>query len=153
LKNIITDIGEEVRNISHQMMPRALQELGLVAAVEDMLEKSLHPSPIKYKFEHFGLTKRLAEDVEIAIYRISQELINNIIKHSEAEMVGVQLIRRKDFLFLVVEDNGKGVAKGKAKGDGIGMLTIQNRLNIINGELEFNSAEGEGTSATIRVRL
>lgn len=153
LKFIIDELGDEVRNISHQMMPRALQELGLVAAIEDMLEKSFHGSSIEFNFEHVGLNERLVEDIEIAIYRICQELINNIIKHSKAKSVDVQLAKRKDFLFLVVEDNGVGVSGKREKNGGIGMLTIQNRLNIINGELQFDSSEGKGTIATIRVKL
>ena len=96
----------EVRTISHKMMPRALSEMGLIPALDDLLNKSLGNSDIEYGFEHHKVEGvRFAENVEISLYRITQELINNIIKHSEAMAVSVQLLETTTHLVFVVEDN------------------------------------------------
>ncbi len=149
---MITDTGDDVRNISHQMMPKALTELGLVDALEDLLENSFVKTNVKYIFENFGLKKRLPSNVEIALYRIAQELFNNIIKHSGAKKVDVQLMKMESHCILIVQDDGRGIP-GSDTSDGIGMLNINNRLSTINGNLNMDSGKGEGTTATIRIAL
>lgn len=149
---MISETGNDIRNISHQMMPRALTELGLVAALEDMLEKSFKYHNIEYSFENHGLENRLPDHVEIGLYRIAQELINNILKHAGASKVDVQLMKTKSHCILIVQDDGKGLGD-KDKSDGIGMMNISNRLRTLKGELNMESDTGAGTTATIRVAL
>lgn len=149
---MISETGNDVRNISHQMMPRALTELGLVAALEDMLEKSFKYHNIDYSFENHGLENRLPDHVEIGLYRIAQELINNILKHAGASKVDIQLMKTKSYCLLIVQDNGKGLVE-KEKSDGIGMMNINNRLRTLKGVLNMESDTGTGTTATIRIAL
>ena len=150
LTNVLDEAADDVRNISHQMMPRALQEFGLVSAVDDMLEKSFSTSNIKYEFEYFGIKNRFPENIEIGLYRIAQELVNNILKHSKATEVGVQLFQNKKNLVLVVEDNGRGFDVGKNK-SGHGMTNINYRSKAIGGILNVESTVGTGTISTVRV--
>jgi len=152
LVSIISDSADEVRTISHQMMPRALTEEGLIPAVGDLLAKSLEPIDVQYEYEHYGIDGRLEERIELSLYRIIQELINNIIKHSEAKHVSVQLFKNGNKIILMVEDNGKGFST-KAKGDGHGLLNIKSRLNTLNGEVDYSPSPGSGTVATIRIPL
>jgi len=152
INKMITDAGTDVRTISHQMMPRALTELGLVAALEDMVDKSFSKSEMDCNFEHYNISDRLPQHVEIGLYRIAQELLNNIIKHSNALKVDVQLMKMQSHCVLIVQDNGKGI-DDDAKSDGIGMMNINNRLRSINGEMNMESGVGEGTTATIRIAL
>ncbi|MBN1339361.1 MAG: sensor histidine kinase [Bacteroidales bacterium] len=147
---ILDDACQEVRTISHQMMPRQLSESGLVPTIRDMLEKSLGKSDIKYNFEHFGIDRRFDENVEIALYRISQELVNNVIKHSGASRVALQLVKSRNYLVLIVEDNGKGFDL-KEKSTGIGLLNIASRIDTINGEINYEPSPESGTIATVRV--
>lgn len=144
---------QEVRNISHQMMPRMLQEDGLVPAIADMLEKTFRHTQFSYNFEHFGLESRLDEKIEIGLFRIVQELINNIIKHSEATQVSVQLLRNAQMLILLVEDNGKGFALSSDKKAGIGLLNISSRVETIHGEFNLEPSPNSGTLATIRIPI
>lgn len=153
LTNTLDQACQEVRSISHQMMPRILQESGLIPAISDMLEKSFRHSPISYSFEHFGITKRFAENVEISLYRISQELINNIIKHSGASQVQVQLLQNKKQLVLLVEDNGSGFQFEKLKAEGIGLMNITSRVETVHGEFNLEPSPATGTLATIRIPL
>ncbi len=148
---VLTESAEEVRSISHQMMPRALTELGLIEAIEDLLVKSLKPLEVRYSFEHFGIEKRLEERIEISLYRVLQELLNNIIKHSKANQVSVQLFRNQNKLILIVEDNGTGIKQSNT--DGHGLLNIKSRVNTLFGELNLEPSPSSGTLATIRIPL
>jgi signal transduction histidine kinase len=152
INNMITDAGTDVRTISHQMMPRALTELGLAEALEDMIDKSFSNSGILCKFEQYKMEERLPQHIEIGLYRIAQELLNNIIKHSGAVKVEVQLMRIESHCILIVQDDGRGISSNQ-NSEGIGMMNISNRLRTINGELNVESGSDHGTTATIRIVL
>lgn len=141
--------ADEVRQISHQMMPRSLMEKGLVEAMDGLLENSFRYADIDYTFEHHGMDGRFDEKVEVSLYRILQELVNNVIKHSEATSLSVQLIKSKARLMLLVEDNGKGLDSDNAEGHGL--LNIKNRLDMINGEVNFEPSPESGVLATVVV--
>ncbi len=154
VKEILTRLNnssEDLRNISHQMMPRALSELGLVAAIDDLLKGSLAYVNINYSFEHFNLKERLQEKIEITLYRITQELVNNIIKHSKATSVSVQLINSADHIIFIVEDDGIGIDHKKSK-KGMGFSNIKSRLEIVNGEANFDKSPEKGTLVTIKIK-
>lgn len=156
LKNLTTTIDgacKEVRAISHQMMPRILQEDGLIPAIEDMLEKSFQFSTINYEFEYFGIDKRFRENIEVSLYRIAQELVNNIIKHSGANLVHVQLFKRNKTLILLIEDNGSGFQFDAQKSKGIGLMNITSRVETIQGEFNLEPSPKSGTLATIRIPI
>jgi signal transduction histidine kinase len=88
----------------------------------------------------------------VTIYRIVQELINNIIKHSNAKMVQIQLFKNAGKIILLVEDNGTGFSNG-SNTSGHGLLNIKSRLNTIHGEVDYSPSPGSGTVATIRIPL
>lgn len=153
LTEVLDEACVEVRNISHQMMPKALMEKGLVPAIEDMLRKSLSVTSINYRFEHFKVdNERFNERVEVGVYRICQELVNNIIKHSGATEVVVQLYRNKNSLIMIVEDNGKGF-DAKQNRDGIGMMNISSRLSTVSGEVLWEPGPNTGAVATVRIPI
>jgi signal transduction histidine kinase len=143
--------ADEVRSISHQMMPRSLMEMGLLSAVEDLLRSSFQFSKIDYEFEHYGIDGRFQERIEISLYRILQELVNNIIKHSEATTVHVQLLKTGGKLILIVEDNGRGLSNQEISGHGL--LNIKNRLDIIKGKVNYEPSPNSGTLATVTIPL
>lgn len=153
VQHVIDEACTEVRSISHQMMPKSLEEGGLVPAIEGMLEKSLGFSKVKYSFDHTLVEEnRYPRSIEIGLYRIAQELINNIIKHAEATKVDVQLYQTKSHLVLFVEDDGKGFTFEQNK-DGIGLTNIRSRASTFNGEVNYENAPNKGTAATIRIPL
>lgn len=144
--------NQDLRNISHQMMPRALKELGIIAALNDLLGGSLAYSNINYNIEHFNIEQRLPQKIEITIYRIAQELINNIIKHSKATEVSLQLFNTNNTVILIVEDNGVGFSTTKSK-KGIGLLNISSRLDMVKGNVNFEPSPKSGTLVTIKIPL
>lgn len=147
---ILDGSAQELRELSHKMMPRSLSELGLIPAMEDMLDNSLGNTEINYQFESFGITNRFKENIEIAIYRIAQELINNVIKHSKANKVNVQLFKTGNDVLLIVEDNGEGINTSEQK-EGIGLMNISSRLDTINGKVNFEPSPESGTLATVKI--
>jgi two-component system, NarL family, sensor kinase len=151
LTKILDEATNDVRTISHQMMPKSLSEFGLVPTLEDMLEKSFAQIAIQYDFDSFGITKRFDEKIEIAVFRIAQELVNNILKHSEAKEVEIQLYQTKGNLILSVADNGKGLQSEKSKTKGHGMMNMQSRAKAISAEIHFEKNGDGGLVSVLRV--
>lgn len=152
LSKILDDTSAELREISHRMMPKVLESFGLVPAIEQMLEQSLKFSAINYSFEHYNFEGRINAKTELALFRIAQELINNVIKHAKASFISVQLFKNQNYLILIIEDNGQGISENKSS-DGHGLMNIKSRLNTIHGQVNFESSAGAGTTATVRVLI
>jgi signal transduction histidine kinase len=146
----IDKIGEEIRSLSHQLMPLTLKMIGLVSALEELCEKLFSNTVIKYEFTANGVTERLPLPLEINLYRIVQELFQNIIKHSKADTVVIQLFQMNSFINLIVEDNGTGFDELQSK-SGYGLYNLKSRVQMINGNLRFESESGDGTTTIIRV--
>lgn len=142
-------ISIDIRNISHELMPQTLKEYGLKLAVEDICQKILAPSGIQYEVDSSLPAERLPGKIEITLYRVFQELVHNIIKHSHATEVLVQLRKMNNHILLVVEDNGKGITEEKNKG--IGISNLKSRIQLLDGNLQYDSSENEGTTAIVRV--
>ncbi|MFT5818880.1 MAG: signal transduction histidine kinase [Crocinitomix sp.] len=140
----------ELRELSHRMMPKSLEELGLIAALKDTLSMAFDLTEIEYTFDCFGLEGRLPQKLEITIFRVLQELINNIIKHSQASEVSVQLIKNQSHTIVIVEDNGVGFSIKNEK-NGIGLLNINSRLDSVDGSVNFEPSVESGTLVTIRI--
>ncbi len=150
---MLENAGAEVRSISHQMLPKELEQFGLVPAVEGMLSLNLENAPLKYQFEHSGFTERIGNQIELAMFRILQELISNVIKHSKANLLTVQLVKLKSHVVLNVTDNGIGFDVECQEKNGIGLLNIASRIDAIKGHLHYESEPGKGTSVTIRTPI
>lgn len=153
ITQLINNASSDIRSISHRMMPRALQEKGLVVAIEEMLSLSLDPKKTIYKFEHFQIEGRLDSKLEVSLYRIIQELIKNIIKHSLASEVHVQLMLVKKQLVLIVEDNGIGMKDISNENEGIGLLSLKSRVDSFHGHINYEPSPNSGTLVTVRIPL
>jgi signal transduction histidine kinase len=153
LETMLESANAEVRSISHQMMPRELEQFGLIAAVEGMLKLNLENTPLKYHFEYSGFRQRVGNQVELVLFRVLQELVNNVIKHSGANMLQVQLLKHTNHVVMSVSDNGHGFEVEKHEKKGIGLLNIAGRIDGIKGHLHFESEPGAGTTVTIRIPL
>ena len=145
--------SSEARKISHNLMPGALVKFGLVEALQDFCNNISTSNSLKIEFQSFGIEKRLPEAMEIMIYRIVQELINNTIKHASASEAIVQLMGSEKGLHLTVEDNGIGFDPEKLKNPGVGINNIRSRVEYLNGILEYDSEIGVGTTVNVEVPL
>ncbi|MBI4931642.1 MAG: sensor histidine kinase [Bacteroidetes bacterium] len=151
---LIDDSCSELRNISHNMMPGLLVKSGLIPALNDLADKLNHSYALKIFIESDGMEKRLDNAMEIQLYRIIQELLNNIIKYAHAAEIHIQLNRSESELTLMMEDDGKGfdttILKTSA---GNGWNNINSRLEILNAKIEIDSRVGKGTVMFIELPL
>ena len=152
---LMDQAAEELRNISHNLMPATLSRLGLVAALRGLFDKISEYSNLTINFNSHGFEKRIEEPAEINIYPIVLELINNVVKHAQASEATIQLIKYPTYINISVEDDGKGfdVEKAKANENGIGMRNLISRIEYLNGTLNIDSAEGKGTTIMIDVPI
>lgn len=149
--SITGEVGREVRNIAHALMPRALEQMGLATAMGEMLGRSFDPARIGHTFDQFGLDERLTYSTEIGLYRICQELVQNTLKHAGADHVNVQLLRNKGHVVLLYEDNGKGLDGKSGSPDGIGLRNMRERARSLGGSATFGPGRPQGLIATIRI--
>ncbi len=153
MADMLDNASAEVRTISHQMMPKELEQFGLISAIEGLLSSSFKTIGIQYSFDHFDIEKRLPEAVELNLFRIIQELVSNTIKHAEADLFSIQLLKRKAAIVMIAEDNGKGFITHNNEGFGIGLMNIESRTKTINATLNIESEPGKGTIIRIRTPL
>lgn len=145
-------VAHEARNIAHQMMPVSLMQLGLINTLEDLFQQTYTPLGIGYEFEHFTETTSLSNTVSVSLYRICQELVANSVKHAGATLVHILLRQTPQQIMLVFEDNGKGFDVTLNR-TGIGMVSITSRVRYLNGEISFDSDDGAGTTAIVKIPL
>ena len=150
---ILDDTSVEARKISHNLMPPALVKFGLVDALRDFFDSISSTKTLHIDFQVHGLSNRLSKNLEIMIYRIFQELINNIIKHAQAKEVIVQIVCNNDILYLTVEDDGQGFDIKKTDTFGAGLNNIKSRIDSLNGHLDIDSEIGVGTTFSIELPM
>ena len=134
-------------------MPNALLKSGLASAVKEFIDK-LDSRVLKVNLYTEGLNERLDSNVETVLYRIIQECVNNVIKHSGANTLDISLIKDTDGIAATIEDNGHGFdSKDNTKFEGIGLKNVLSRVQFLKGTLEFDSSLGKGTLVAIHVPL
>ncbi len=144
----------ELRRVSHNMMPEALIKYGLKEALQNYCESLDRSGAFKVRLQTYGLEERLEQDLEIILYRIVQELLNNAIKHAAATLVLIQLLREEDRFTLTVEDDGKGFdINSPDYKSGAGLENVRARVSYLNGLVDINTKPGEGTSITVEGKL
>ena len=145
---------KELRRVAHNMMPEMLVNFGLDEALKDYCNSVNATKLISVKYQSFGMDARLDSSREIIIYRIIQELLNNVLKHAAASTVLVQLIKEGKQLNILVEDDGKGFDTDMHdKNKGAGWTNIRSRVDYLQGQLDINSDAGKGTSVTIDLNV
>jgi len=143
----------ELRRIARNMMPESLIYMGLQPALQDLCNY-LNSDKTSITFEAYNLGDHHEQSLQISIYRIVQELLNNALKHAEARNILVQCSENENTLYITVEDDGKGFDPGQHdRSQGIGLSNIKNRVQLLQGTFEISSKLGEGTTCNIEVLL
>jgi two-component system NarL family sensor kinase len=150
---LVDESCKEVRSVSHNMMPNALLKSGLSSAVKIFLDKIDHKQ-LKVNLHTEGLENRLSDNIEITLYRVIQETVNNVIKHAHANQLDISLIKDIDGISCTIEDNGIGFNSASLSLiDGIGIKNIKARITYLQGSVEWDSFANKGTLVAVHVPL
>ena len=146
----------EMRQMILDLRPSALDDLGLVAAVQGYAKTRLEQTGVRVRLSVDGSQRRLPAAVETALFRIAQEAINNVAKHAEASNVGIRLVFTGTSVSVVVEDDGLGfdlktVAESKDKSRGLGLLGMRERASLLDGKATIESQPGRGTRVAVEI--
>ena len=147
----------EVREIIYDLRPRQIETIGLCKTIVFMLEHVSASSGIKFRSDCDDIDKLFAPDDEVIFYRILQECVSNIVKHSQARNAEVLIIKEKSSITLKISDDGKGFVVGEkdaaAGHNGFGLKGIEERVKMLNGKIEIHSRENAGTTITVNFTL
>lgn len=143
----------ESKNMALNLMPLTLKENGLVESIRHICAKFNKPDVQEISFNAYNVPDKLEAVVEINTYRICQELLNNAVKYSKASKIFLQLFCRDKKLIVQIEDNGVGFDKEKTKKDSLGMNTLKDRVALLHGEIEIDTAPNKGTNIFIELSL
>ncbi|MFD2573740.1 two-component regulator propeller domain-containing protein [Spirosoma soli] len=164
--NLINDTISDVRNLLRKLNPQTLEQHGYVAAVEELFSRInasgiIHTQLIisntagAIETNLSATSSRFSADTELMLYRITQELVSNSLKHAEAQQLELHLLQQPDRLVLTYYDNGRGFDYERIKkgGTGLGIGNIESRVDILNGRITWQSQPGHGVRATIEIPI
>ncbi|MFC1925271.1 GAF domain-containing protein [Chloroflexota bacterium] len=152
----ITDILESLRRFSHKLRPEVLDQLGLIPAIELLTEELANKGEIKAWMEKIGTQQRLSTETEVTLFRIAQEAMRNIKKHSQATEVAVRIEFGTNTIKLQITDNGKGfelpeILSSFAIAGRLGLIGMYERTRLLNGDFTVSSQVDKGTTIAVEV--
>ncbi len=157
LKELARVSLKDVRKIIYDLRPMSLDDLGLIPTVQRFIANYMDETEQNVELHVFGEPITLAPIVELASFRIIQEALNNVRKHADAKNVHVKLEFMKECIKFVISDDGKGFDKGNVKSQdidgGYGLLSMRERVDLLNGKLEILSTPGKGTKVFASIPL
>ena len=152
LRQSTTEITEDVHNLSHRLHSSALDYLGLVPAVQRLVSEFSTRHGIAIDFTHSSVPARLPSEVALCLFRVTEEGLTNVAKHSQATSARVRLSAADEGIHLVIEDTGTGfdprILEQRA---GLGFVSMRERLRVLGGTVRVQSAPSHGTSIDVRI--
>jgi PAS domain S-box-containing protein len=157
-QNLSTTILDEIHELIYELRPAMLDDLGLTAAISSLVDSRLKMAGVKVSMKTTGKVRRLSPSLEIALFRVVQEAFNNIAKHAHANKAIVSVHFKKDSIKIYIKDNGTGFdvqefISSKNRSRGLGLLSMRERVELVNGSLVIKSSPGQGAEITIDVPL
>ena len=152
---LLDDAYTEVRSMAHIKNSGVLAKNGLLPAIQKLAKNASGTNKLHIDVQDFGLDDRLENSLEITVFRIIQELVTNIIKHANASEASISVTQHEDSLNIMVEDDGQGFnpMKSSKLDDGMGLDSIERRVEHLEGSMEVDSSEGNGTTIVIDIPL
>lgn len=151
---LLEDAYTEIRSMAHIKNSGVIAKNGLLPAVEKLAKNASGVNNLSIEVQHFGLENRIENSLEISIFRIIQELVTNIIKHSKATEANISITQHEDSINIIVEDNGIGFnSKNINFNEGMGLSSIEKRIEHLEGTLEVDATKGKGTTILIDIPL
>jgi PAS domain S-box-containing protein len=153
LTEAATDIASSIHNLSHRLWPSLLDLLGPVASIERLCRELSDRHNLEIKFVHRSVPEQIPKDVTLCLYRIAQEALRNVVKHSGAAEAEVELTGHDDRIELCISDSGAGFSPESAKRtSGLGLISMQERLRLVGGQLSVESEPSHGTRIRVLIR-
>ncbi|QNO14489.1 sensor histidine kinase [Alkalicella caledoniensis] len=154
IKSKVRETLQEIRRIIHQLRPMGLDDLGLIPTLQRYCEDFAEKNHLQVEFVVFGKEKRFENLIEVTLFRIVQEALQNIYKHSKATKTMVKIEIEKN-ITVMIKDNGKGFDADRVltdvKAEKYGILGMKERVDLLKGDFEVNSVEGRGTTIVVRI--
>jgi two-component system, NarL family, sensor histidine kinase UhpB len=150
LKRLVNQAMDELLNLARQLRPSALDDHGLVAALETQMKRFSARTGIEARLDTAGDPDELADVIQTAIYRVAQEALTNVTRHAGATVVELIVAQTNGEVELRVSDDGRGFDPA-VRGGGLGLVGMAERARLVGGELDVRSAPGGGTTITLRV--
>jgi signal transduction histidine kinase len=151
LRELVVATLRDVRRLAVELRPKVLDDFGLVPALERLTHGFAEQTGIAVDLEAGGITERLPVEVETAIYRIVQEALTNVVKHAQASSISVVLTRSDGRIKAVIEDDGTGFEPEARSGDGVGLVGMRERIELLDGSLAVESSPRSGTTVAVEV--
>ncbi|MEP7258086.1 MAG: PAS domain S-box protein [Flavitalea sp.] len=153
--NNISSAISEIRNISRSLVPSSIEDLGLVASIDDLVENIRFTRTINVEFYHQGEIEHvMIDNRKLMLFRIIQEQVTNILKHAEARNLIIELIVDDKYVNLSISDDGKGFDKEKIKGKkGVGLYNIESRAELVNGTVNMVTEPGKGCKLNVYIPI
>ncbi|MGF7218044.1 signal transduction histidine kinase [Spirosoma lacussanchae] len=153
LNQFLDEACTETRLISNDLRPYALSTFGLVPAVEDLIQKLNLVNETKLFIEHYGDLPPLGDEASVMLFRVLQELLNNALKHAQAQSITVQIMANDETLLISVDDDGQGGHFPEATSTGNGIANIRSRIDYLGGQVMWQSEPDRGTSVMISLPM
>jgi signal transduction histidine kinase len=140
----ISEVINEIRGLSKSLVSPTLSDIGLIESINDLIDSILDIKPIQIDVHKNGFSEDQLSDIQkLMLYRITQEQLNNILKHSRAEHVDIELKRSGKLIQLIIEDDGVGFDQEEVK-SGLGLKNIRHRLELFNGSMKMHTSPQQG---------
>ena len=152
LRELVVTTLQDVRRLAVELRPKALDDFGLVTALERLVDTFREQTGMRVDFEPRLSEARLPFDTETTLYRITQEALTNVVKHANANHVSIVLTQRDGSVSAMIEDDGRGMGAEETR-EGFGLVGMQERVALVGGKLTVESAPGRGTALSIEVPI
>jgi PAS domain S-box-containing protein len=154
LHDDIAEIGSDIQSISHRLHSSKLEYLGIVMAAHAFCTELSVQQKVKIDFRHDNIPRSLPKEISLCLFRVLQEALHNAVKHSGVRHFTVELRGTSDEIHLTVSDCGTGFDKDQAlSGQGLGLISMRERVQMINGDFEIESEQEQGTTIHVRAPL
>lgn len=150
-REVVAQLLEDVRRLARSLRPEVLDELGLVPALTNLCDRLAGRTGLEIDLQGNGALPELGPDVQLVLYRVTQESLTNVVRHAHAERVDVRLAARGGRIELRIADDGDGIAAASRPGDGI--RGMRERAVLVGGRLDVESRAGAGTSVSLSIPL
>jgi signal transduction histidine kinase len=151
LRELAVATLQDVRRLAVELRPKALDDFGLVPALERLASTISEATGMSVQLEHTLAAERLPPEVETTLYRITQEALTNVVKHAQATHVSVVVSRKDASVSVLIEDDGRGFAPGEANREGVGLLGMRERVELLDGRFTVESGEDGGATIVAEV--